>query len=342
MQALYFDGKSSAGKEVIVEPAKNAYGQPLVRARGAGIDLAWPLEEVRISERVGNSRRFLYFPDGSQCETGDNDGVDAMFAAKVPASARLLQRWEGGMRYALAALAVTLVIAVATVIWGIPALAKQVAFALPEATETLIGRDALAALDQFLFKPSKLPPERQDALKKLLTGMVAGQPDAARFRLELRQGGRAGPNAFALPAGLIVVTDELVALAREDRELEAVLAHEIGHQRQRHILRQLLQDSATALLIAVFMGDVTSVTSLAAAAPTLLLRAKFSRDFEREADDYALDYLAKRAISPDAFTAILQRMEEKQTGRKAGDKDASDYLSSHPATRDRVLRAQKK
>ncbi len=51
--------------------------------------------------------------------------------------------------------------------------------------------------------------------------------------------GRAvGANAFALPSGIVVMTDELVELAKTDDELVAVLAHEIGHVRGRHALRQ--------------------------------------------------------------------------------------------------------
>ena len=211
---------------------------------------------------------------------------------------------------------------------------------LPAATESLIGRDTLAALDRFVFTPSKLPPERQEALRKLFAGMGAGmaaeKSGTSAYRLELRKGGRVGPNALALPAGIVVVTDELVELSKDDREIEAVLAHEIGHLRQRHILRHVLQDSATALLVAATLGDLTSLTTLAAAAPTLLLQAKFSRDFEREADDFALDYLAKRGIPLETFAAILQRMEEKRPGGK----DASDYLSTHPASRERIARAR--
>ena len=336
MNARWFDGKSSDGREVTLE----LDAQQILRVRGAGIDHAWPIADVRASDRIGASRRYLYFPDGSQCETGDNDGVDRMFAARESRSARLLHRWESGLGYALAAAVITVAAAWAAVVWGIPALAKQVAFSLPPATETLLGRDVLTALDRFVFTPSRLPPERQDALRKLYAGMAAGIEGAGGYRLEIRRGGRVGANALALPAGVIVVTDELVELSKDDRELEAVLAHEIGHLRQRHILRHVLQDSATALLIAVTLGDLTSLTSLAAAAPTLLLQAKFSRDFEREADDFALAYLAQRAIPLEMFAAILQRMDDKRPGGKKVDKDASDFLSSHPATRERVERAK--
>jgi Zn-dependent protease with chaperone function len=337
VRALYFDGKTSDGHPVIV--GLDVGG--MLRVRGAGIDFGWPLAEVRVSERIGGSQRYLYFPDGSQCETADNDEVDQLFAAHEPAARRLLHRWESGLGYALAALVITVVAAFAAIFWGLPALAKQVAFALPASTETLIGRDALAALDRFVLAPSRLPPERQAALRKLHAGMAESSAGAADYRLEFRAGGRIGANALALPAGIIVITDELVALAKDDREIEAVLAHEVGHLRQRHMLRHVLQNSAAALLVAVTVGDVTSLTSLAAAAPTLLLQAKFSRDFEREADDFALDYLARRGIPLEMFGAILQRMEEKRPGVKTG-KDEPNYLSSHPGTQERIERARGK
>jgi len=338
--ARYFDGKSSDARQVSLE----LDAQGMLRVRGDGIEFSCPVAAVRVSERIGSSRRHLTFPDGSQCETGDNDGVDRMFAAQEPAAARLLHRWESGPRYALAAVAITIAAAAAAIFWGIPALAKQVAFALPASTEKLLGSDALAALDRFIFTPSRLPPERQEALHKLhaamLAELAAGRGGGSGYRLELRAGGRAGANAFALPAGIIIMTDELVALSKDDQELEAVLAHEIGHLRQRHILRHVLQDSVTVLLIAVTLGDLTSLTTLAATAPTALLQAKFSRDFEREADDYALGHLARRGISPEVFAAILQRMEDKRPGGENAGKDAPDFLSSHPGTRERIARAR--
>lgn len=333
LRALFFDGKSSDGREVTLE----LDASQVLHVRGGGRDLAWPLGQVRASERIGSSRRRLYFPDGSQCETGDNDAVDALFGAQAPAASRLLARWESGLRYAVAALLVTLLAAAAVVFWGVPALARQVAFALPAQTERLIGGDALAALDRVVFKPSALPAERQDALRRLHARMAAetgGDPGAGR--LELRRGGRAGANALALPAGLIVLTDELVALAKDDREIEAVLAHEFGHVRGRHILRHVLQDSIAALLVAVTVGDLSSLTSLAAAAPTLLLQMKFSRDFEREADDFALAYLARRGIPPDVFAAMLERLEASRPGGR----DAPDFLSTHPDIRVRIERAR--
>ena len=55
--------------------------------------------------------------------------------------------------------------------------------------------------------------------------------DGHVYQLEFRHGGYIDANAFALPSGIIVMTDELVELAKSDDELISVLAHEIGHVR---------------------------------------------------------------------------------------------------------------
>jgi Zn-dependent protease with chaperone function len=83
-----------------------------------------------------------------------------------------------------------------------------------------------------------------------------------------------------------VITDDLVKIAKSDDEIIAVLAHEIGHVRGRHALRQLLQAAGISALAVAVLGDVSSFSAILGAAPALL-HAKHSRDFEREADTFA-------------------------------------------------------
>jgi len=78
-------------------------------------------------------------------------------------------------------------------------------------------------------------------------------------------------------------------------------------------------------------GDVASATSLAAAAPTLVLQTKFSRDNEREADAYAIDLLRRAGIEPHHFGAILARMEAQAPRGPM----LPSFLSTHPATDER-------
>ena len=131
--------------------------------------------------------------------------------------------------------------------------------------------------------------------------------DGHVYRLEFRQGGLIGANAFALPSGIIVMTDELVEMAETDDELVAVLAHEVGHVRGRHALRQLLQAAGVSALAFALLGDVSSISALLSAAPALL-HAKHSRDFEREADGFAKQWLRENGIAESNFDAILCRI----------------------------------
>jgi predicted Zn-dependent protease len=286
------------------------------------------LRDVEVSDRIGNTPRFLRFRDGASCELLDNDAVDAALeAAGTHAFARHVSRAERAWRWVIAALMLVVVGSWAGITYGIPALAKQAAHAIPLERERWLGEKVLAQLDGGWLKPSGLPPARQAVLKGYLTEMGRSIGGGRGFRLELRAGGSLRANAFALPGGIVVMTDELVEIAANDEELKAVMAHEVGHVMERHSLRSLLQNSATAALVASFTGDISSVVAVA---PTVLLHAKYSRDFERAADVFAFRWLDSQHISRQRFADILERLEKKYGGVDYG------YLSSHPRTSERV------
>lgn len=333
VEARFYNGKSSQQRQVSIsfEPPDRLH------VAGDGVDFSCALAEVQASSRVGNTRRHLRFADGSECETEDNDAIDEIFSGvRAAAFGRLLYRWESRLGYVLFALVLTAASLWAGITYGIPALARQVAFSLPPATDKMLGQKALEGLDQVLLAPTRLRPERQAQLQRLFSDAAAGIDGARDYRLELRASKRIGANALALPSGIVVVTDPLVELAKNDAELIAVLAHEIGHLRQRHGLRRVLQDSSTALLVIALTGDIGSVVSLTAALPALLLQSKYSRDFEREADDFAFAYLTRRGIPAQSLAELLLRMEQ-QAGA-AG--NLPNYLSSHPATEERAERSR--
>jgi Zn-dependent protease with chaperone function len=331
--ARYYDGKSSQPHTVsiyIESPTQ-------LHILGDTVDVRCVLADVRVSDRVGNARRQLYFADGAQCETEDNDAVDALFCQqRSVARNQHLHYWESRLHYVVAACVLTLVVTWASVTYGIPALAKQIAFRFPVTTDQLIGKEALAELDQHFLQASRLPAVRQAQLNRLFADLQRDIPAATSYQLVLRDSDSIGANALALPSGMIVMTDPLVKLAKNDDELLGVLAHEIGHLQQRHAMRQILQNSATALVVMTLTGDIGSTTSLAAGLPTLLVQSKYSRDFEREADDFAFSYLKKQHRSPEALTGILLRME-KRTDESNW---MRDIFSTHPSTQERTKRAQ--
>ena len=82
---------------------------------------------------------------------------------------------------------------------------------------------------------------------------------------------RSSPAALALPSGDVFLTDELVTLAHDEDELRGALAHEVGHVVHRHAMRLLLENSASALVLAAILGDAGSAPAIAALAPAVLL-----------------------------------------------------------------------
>jgi Zn-dependent protease with chaperone function len=204
---------------------------------------------------------------------------------------------------------------------------------MPLSVDAALGEGGLEAMDKTFFERSELPEERKQQLEARFDAMTAELKDAHEYRLEFRKGGHIGANAFALPSGIVVITDELIKLAQNDEEIIAVLAHEAGHVVHRHSLRMLLQNSGTAALMFALLGDVGSVSALAASLPTMMVHMKHSRDFEREADDYSRAWLRSHNIPTSRFGDLLKRLEKEQGGTPS---NAMSYFSSHPDTQERA------
>jgi len=336
--AGYYDGRVSTRREVTLSlEGKN------LRIIGPGIDASYPIGSIRATAGVGAIRRSIRLPGGGMCEV-----ADTAFLAEVERQqgkgrfTALLHRWERSIPLAVAALVLTVAVVVIFMRFGVPALARHAAFVLPVSAEASLGRESLATLDRFLFKPSRIAEGRRLELQALFREMTASMPGGSGYRLVFRESPAMGANALALPSGIIVMTDGMAKLAKNDDELAAVLAHELGHVRERHLLRHVLQNSVATLLMATVTGDILSVTSLSAALPTALIDAKFSRDFEREADDAACAYLRRKGIPVSHYIDILSRLQtqldKKSKETVKGEETVKNYLSTHPATEERIRR----
>lgn len=334
-RASYFDGRSSRAHAVEVR----RLGSGRIHVWGDGIDRVENTSALHISAPLARIARTIEFADGARLLAGHDDLPEPWFPGGDRLQ-RVVDRLERHAHAVAGSIVVCLAMGFGTFFWGVPWLSDRIAAQVPERVETALGEEVLGQLDRFFgFAASKVERLRQDELSARFAGLVAGLPRSAHYRLAFRDAPEVGPNALAVPGGTVVVTDQLVELLEDDREFDAVVAHELGHQQHRHALRQTLRSSFVLVIAALFTGDVSSASGIVIAVPAFLLQSHYSRGFEEEADAFAFSTLAAHATSPAWFAAAMRKLDDHY-GETGEEDDGPAYLSSHPRSVARIAAAE--
>lgn len=329
--ANYYDGITSRARDVSVwVDEENA-----LHLSGFDRPRVFPLGVVRFAPRVGSTLRAFVLPGGARCETADRRVVDELeLRHGVTPGGALLRRLEGCTAALVLAQLLLVAALLGAIFAGIPLLSAQAVRAVPPAVAGELGRGTLAALDRTRFRPSALPLARQFEVMEGFYALARQCPELP-LRLVFRSG--TGPNALALPDGTVIVTDELVALAKDDRDLVAALAHEIGHVHHRHGLRLALESTSALVLAATYAADVTEVTSLSGVLPAVYAEARYSREHEAEADAFASERLSAMGVEPRHLANLLRALSRASLP----DPEAEfAYLSTHPPLAERIQRLE--
>ncbi|PCI59556.1 MAG: hypothetical protein COB34_03475 [Methylophilaceae bacterium] len=342
-QAEFYDGLSARAKSVWVEVKGDS-----LRVNVEGQLQAYPLSEINVQAKLGSTKRLVDLPDGARLEATDVSELEAAMPSKSAFFWSKLHYLENHLGWVFISLFCTIFVGWAFLQHGVPKLAEYVAKATPPSMEKRLGEQVLKGLDHQYgyFSASETKKARQEKIIVALNKLCSVN-DCPQYRLEFRDGGVIGANAFALPGGIMVVTDGLIALAKNDTEIIAVLAHELGHVKQRHAFRQSIQGTLSGLVLAAATGDVSSMAS---GLPAVLVQMQYSRSHELEADDFALKALKKSCLPPRAFADILFRLQNQvpgSNGKKSESKKTkespseaydpiSDMLSTHPNTIERI------
>ena len=147
------------------------------------------------------------------------------------------------------------------------------------------------------------------------------------------------PNAWALPGGKIAVNRGLLLQLDNEAQLAAVLAHEIVHAAARHSAQSMqrgifLQGALVAAGVALGDSQYRELGMLGSSIGANLVKSRYSRDAEREADTYGMRYMVRAGYDP-AEAVALQR-----TFLKLSEDKRQDWLSglfaSHPPSAERV------
>jgi Zn-dependent protease with chaperone function len=292
------------------------------------------VSEIKVSDRLAKIPRFLHLSNGSTLELQANNAIDRFLDRAVPDSvahsaANAVHRFESRWVYAIAALFLVIVGIVGFLRYALPPIAAQIALLVPTDVEEAIGAEVLGHLDTDYFDDSRLSQSRQSEIRSIFNQLVENVDLDYRYQLNFRSG--VGPNAFALPGGQVVVTDEFVELAHNNEEILAVLAHEVGHVEGQHVLRRLIKYAASVVVLVTVLDDVTAISGLAISAPAFMMSMQHSRSHETDADRFAVNYMNAHGRDPMALASILTRL----TGDISED-SLSNYFLTHPGLERRI------
>jgi Zn-dependent protease with chaperone function len=342
--AIHFlDGQSTQ-----LRPAWLHLENGSLRVSGEGFEKDYDLAQIAWPENMGQTVLTAHLPDGAAFQSISvaeweawlqSNGIRAGWVAK----AQISKRWT------IAAVLGFVLVVLGIWRWGIDWAADAAVILTPESVDVAVGASTLSYLDKSLLSPSKITQAERDkvqalfqevagaAQRKHVEGQAQTTPAQPAYTLHFRSM-RFGPNAFALPGGTVVMTDEMVTLldGAPDAML-GVLGHELGHVLHRHGMKMVYKSAAIALLSDFVLGDFSTVL---ATLPALLVQADYSRGAERQADQVAADLLTATGRSPAAMVVLFDRLSTHFREANGDDTERENPLgiafSSHPSDKERI------
>jgi predicted Zn-dependent protease len=236
------------------------------------------------------------------------------------------------------AIILTSILVIAALIYGLYLLRtpinKTIAKSIPVEWETALGESVFEG-----YKEGRTLIQDTEILTPLETftnPLLSSIPDK-RYAFHVYIIEDPTINAFALPGGYVVLHTGLLLAAESAEEVLGVLAHEISHVTLQHGIRKLLDSLGLLLIVKSVLGDQSGIWGELINNGAFLLNQKFSRGFEREADETGFLYLLNARIDPRGMIGFFQRLREES--EKAGTlalEETLNFLSTHPDPGSRI------
>ena len=327
VQGEFFEAESSESVK-----AQLRFIDDRVSLEGVGFSRNFEFDQLEISDRLASLPRRVHFPDGSLFCTRDNTTLDQLLteSGRVPKGS-LISFFESGWRWTVLALFALPVALYFLFTVGMPIIATPLAQAVPESIKDRLDVEIVEFLDARLMKPSELSGEKRRQMDDAFNDLGRWTEGIS---LNFRKGDALGANALAMPGGTIIMTDELIELIEFDGEFYAVIAHEIGHIKNNHSMRNLVQVAGISMVLGWMLGDLSLVTDMVlVGVPTVLQQLSYSRTFENDADQFALIILKQKGYSTACFSSLIEKLSKAHEHTVT---DLPGYLSSHPESRSRI------
>lgn len=173
---------------------------------------------------------------------------------------------------------------------------------------------------------------------KRLVGLTQGLSEDNGLKLNYKVYLTKDVNAFAMADGTIRLYSGLMDMMTDD-EIRYVIGHEIGHVKNGHSKKRMQTALATSATQKAVASSGSKHAQLADSQLgdlfVKVVRAQHSQGNEREADDYALQFMARKKYDRKAAVSALEKLVKLSGG---GD---SNWLSTHPSPKERAERMRK-
>ena len=310
------------------EAARLTLGERHLTLEQGGQQQIQLLSAVKVSAALGTIPLTLTFADGGRFVPQDDAAFRQWWQQRHrPGLVHRLEQHRRGVGLMLLA---TLA-AIALYVWVIlPAVSSVLARHIPSYVERQVGQQTFTLLQNSGFSSGQLTPGQLKRMQGLFAATVPAEmkddPTPLRLKVIHFSG---GPNAFMLTDGTLIISDELVQMAKSDDALAAVMLHEIGHHAYRHPMRMLVRSSLVSLSYLWLIGDVSGIGDTLLQSAAFVNQLQFSRSMEREADEYAVAQMKAQGRSLAAMVQIYQQLA--QSGEKvSGGLSLPEWMSTHP------------
>ncbi|WP_284178426.1 M48 family metallopeptidase [Rhabdaerophilum sp. SD176] len=336
----YFDGQRPVPRSVTVR--RLAAGLD-IRPEDDGPAIIWPLGEIRLERHGAEAHLHRVTADR---DTGERLTLPlAAFELMMGSALAALPSGRAG-EASNRRILVWSVAAIASVVFlllvGLPLFARLAVPLVPWRWEEAIGRSVEPQVVEFLAERSgrsirfcgRDNPAGRAALDAMVSRLTAGT--TLRGPLVVDVVDIPLVNAFAMPGGRIYLFRPILDMAEGPDEVAGVLAHEIGHVRNRDSLRAIIHGGALSLVIGLVIGDVTGGSTLAIMGKVLAGQA-YSRENESEADRVSVELMRKAGADPRAINLFFRRISPFGQASRS----VTDLLAAHPVTEDRIAEVER-
>jgi predicted Zn-dependent protease len=171
-------------------------------------------------------------------------------------------------------------------------------------------------------------PDAINALDSIIQKIIsANNLDTTEIKLHLIK--KDEVNAFALPAGHMVIYTGLITGCDKQEELIGVICHELAHMKKNHVMKKLVKEIGLSVLVSMTGNGGGEIMRQAL---KILSSTAYDRTLEREADRTAVDYMLKAGVDPEPFADFMYKLSTEN-----GDiEEHLSWVSTHPESKERA------